>query len=582
MLRFLLPCKQLQLVVAERQAVFRQKELAMSNEESSPAGNGTTIHQSGEMHAQRSVIGAGFRIVSLFTLLSRVLGLVRDMLMASLFGAGPVMDAFSVAFRIPNLARRLFGEGALTTAYLPVFLREWQSSDEDSQNRLSTAMFLFISILLIIGLLLLDVLLAAVYFALPIGPDGKLLIQLTVEMLPFAVLTCLMAQLSAVLHSMHRFGWPAFAPVFLNIVWITIASLVAWLSDDQLVRVHVIALSVVISGFVQLGVVGAVVWQAGIRYSANWRRAIPQVREVFRTMMPIIMVTWVVQLNTLFDSLLAWGLAAPAEPAPSASGFPWPLETGTASALYFAQRMYQFPLGVFGVALATVLFPLLSKHAERGELAQVGRDLTYGMRLVIAIGVPASVGLGLLCEPIAVLFFERGAFTSEDASLTARCIAAYGAGVWAYIGVSIIQRGFFALGDRKRPMYVGLVAVGVNVVLNLTLIWNLAGMGLAVATAIASSFQFIATVWLYQQHYGLLDLQSLTRTSFKTGLSTGVMTVACLAVMAWRQTNDLLTGRFTNLMIPFAFSIAAYLLVARVLGLREPFDLMSRRMSTDA
>ncbi|MCA9111117.1 MAG: murein biosynthesis integral membrane protein MurJ [Planctomycetaceae bacterium] len=554
----------------------------MSNEESSPAGNGTTIHQSGEMHAQRSVIGAGFRIVSLFTLLSRVLGLVRDMLMASLFGAGPVMDAFSVAFRIPNLARRLFGEGALTTAYLPVFLREWQSSDEDSQNRLSTAMFLIMAILLIIGLLLLDVLLAAVYFALPIGPDGKLLIQLTVEMLPFAVLTCLMAQLSAVLHSMHRFGWPAFAPVFLNIVWITIASLVAWLSDDHLVRVHVIALSVVISGFVQLGVVGAVVWQAGIRYSANWRRAIPQVREVFRTMMPIIMVTWVVQLNTLFDSLLAWGLAAPAEPAPSASGLPWPLETGTASALYFAQRMYQFPLGVFGVALATVLFPLLSKHAERGELAQVGRDLTYGMRLVIAIGVPASVGLGLLCEPIAVLFFERGAFTSEDASLTARCIAAYGAGVWAYIGVSIIQRGFFALGDRKRPMYVGLVAVGVNVVLNLTLIWNLAGMGLAVATAIASSFQFIATVWLYQQHYGLLDLQSLTRTSFKTGLSTGVMTVACLAVMAWRQTNDLLTGRFANLMIPFVASIAAYLLVARVLGLREPFDLMSRRMSTDA
>lgn len=550
----------------------------MENEVSTSAGGHVTDDRSEVRSAQTGLIGSGFRVVSLYTLLSRVMGLARDIIMAGLFGAGPVMDAFSVAFRVPNLTRRLFGEGALTTAYLPVFLREWQNSDRDATNRLSTAMFLVMGIVLLVIMIAADLLLALAYFGLPVGPDGRLLIALTVEMLPFAVLTCLMAQLSAILHSMQRFAWPAFAPVFLNIVWITTALIVARLTESQLVRIHVIAASVVISGFVQLGVVGAVTWQTGIRYSANWRAAMPQVREVFRTMMPIIMVTWVVQLNTVFDSLLAWGLSAPAGSVKSEGDFVWPLETGTASALYFAQRMYQFPLGVFGVALATVLFPLLSKHAERGELDQVSRDLTYGMRLVIAIGVPASMGLGLLCEPIAVLFFERGAFTSEDALLTARCIAAYGAGVWAYIGVSIIQRGFFALGDRQRPMSVGLLAVVINVVLNLSLIWFLAGMGLAVATAIASSVQFIATVWVYQKHNGLLDLRALGRTGVKTVLATLVMSGACLAAMRWMETGNSLSGRLANLTIPFFASIAAYLFAACVTGLREPFDLLKRRI----
>ncbi len=553
----------------------------METDKSLTADDETAANGRGRTRAQRGLIGAGFRVVSLFTLLSRVMGLVRDMVMAGLFGAGPVMDAFSVAFRIPNMARRLFGEGALTTAYLPVFLRERQNSGAEATNRLTTAMFVTMGTVLVIVVTLAEGLLAAAYFGMSMGPDAKLLIALTAEMLPFAVLMCLVAQLSAVLHSFQRFAWPAVAPVILNLVWIGTAACIAWLTDDPLKRIHVIALSVVVSGVIQLGVMGAVTWQTGIRFSRNWRLATPRVREVFRTMMPILMITWIVQVNTIFDSLLAWGLAAPPAIAASTSDFPWPLETGTASALYFAQRMYQFPLGVFGVALGTVLFPLMSKHAERGEMAQVGRDLTYGMRLVVAIGVPASVGLGLLCQPIAVLFFERGAFTSEDAALTARCIAAYGAGVWAYMGLSIIHRGFFALGDRQRPLSVGVLAVGINVVLNLTLIWFLAGMGLAVATAVAAIIQFVATVWVYQQKNGLLDLRSLVRTGIKTVLATLVMTVACLAVTTWMATSTSLSGRFANLLVPFVASICVYVIAAKVVRLREPFDLLSRRMPSN-
>ncbi len=552
----------------------------MENQDALPTVENAEIARRPPARAQRGLIGSGFRVVSFFTLLSRVSGLARDMVMAGLFGAGPIMDAFSVAFRIPNLARRLLGEGAMTTAYLPVFVREREHADADATNRLTTAMFLTMSAVLVVLVTMAEFLLAVVYFMVSPGSNAQLLVTLTAEMLPFAMLMCLIAQLNAVLHSMQRFAWPACAPVILNLVWISTAAVVAWRTNDPLMRIHVIAVSVVVSGVIQLAVVGAAAWRAGMTVSRQWRRAMPLVSEVFRTMAPILAVAWVVQLNTLFDSLLAWGLAAPPQPVSGGSDFPWPLETGTASALYFAQRMYQFPLGVFSLALGTVLFPLMSKHAERGELEQVGRDLSFGMRVVVAIGIPASVGLGLLSQPISVLFFERGAFTSTDAALTARCIAAYGAGVWASMGLSIIHRGFFALSDRQRPLAMGLLSVGINVVLNLTLIWFLAGMGLAVATTVASIVQFLATVWLYQQRNGLLDLRSIFRTVAKTITATLVMTAVCLGVMWWVTDSPSLTGRFANLLLPLLASVAAYGLVAIILRIREPFDLIGGRLTS--
>ncbi len=532
------------------------------------------------VRAQRGLIGSGFRVVSFFTLLSRVSGLARDMVMAGLFGAGPVMDAFSVAFRIPNLARRMLGEGAMTTAYLPVFVRERERHGAEATDRLTTAMFVTMSGVLVGIVLLAELLLVVASFGTTAGSNARLLIVLTAEMLPFALLMCLVAQLSAVLHSMQRFAWPAFAPVILNLVWIVTALGIAWMTDDPLIQIHVIAAGVVISGVLELFVVGTATWRTGIRISGAWRQAIPRVREVFQTMMPILAVTWIFQMNTLLDSLLAWGLAAPQESTGSGSEFPWPLEAGTASALYFAQRMYQFPMGVFSLALGTVLFPLMSRHVERGELDQVGRDLSFGMRVVVSIGIPASVGLGLLSGPISVLFFERGAFTSNDAALTARCIAAYGAGVWAYMGLSIIHRGFFALNDRRRPLSMGLLAVGLNVILNLTLIWVFAGMGLALATAIAAIVQFVATVWLYQKRNGLLDLHSISRTVAKTVVATLVMSATCLAISAWVRGHPSLSGKLLTLLLPMLGAIAAYTLSAIVLRIHEPFNLIGGRLPT--
>jgi putative peptidoglycan lipid II flippase len=518
-------------------------------------------------------IGSGFRVVSIFTFASRILGLARDMVMAAMFGAGPLMDAFSVAFRIPNLARRLFGEGALTAAFLPIFVREHEREGAHAANDLVTAAALCLGGALFALVLLIELGLAVIGLLVPMSDDWRLLVLLTAVMLPYALLICVTALLNAVLHSLHRFAWPAFVPIILNVLWMAAIAIAAVLSDDPRARIQWVAWSVVFSGVVQLAFSGVAVRRAGVQFSNRWRRARPLVNEVVQTMLPVILVMSITQLNSLFDSLLAWGLSAPPGGAPSAL----PLESGTASALYFAQRMYQFPLGVFGVALGTVLFPLLSRHTERGELAQVGRDLTLGMRLTLAIGLPASLGLILLREPIAVAFFERGAFTSEDSALTARCIAAYGVGVWSNVGLHIIHRGFFALGERRIPTRIGLTAVGVNLTLNLLLIWPLAGAGLALSTALASIFQFVLTVAAYQRLTGLLDLPSIGRAATKSLLVTAAMGIACLAAMGWLPMGGTLLERVLSLIGPIGVSAGVYLGVAKLIGLEEPFVLLLKK-----
>jgi putative peptidoglycan lipid II flippase len=250
------------------------------------------------------------------------------------------------------------------------------------------------------------------------------------------------------------------------------------------------------------------------------------------------------------------------------------LDDGTASALYFGQRLYQFPLGVFGVALGTVLFPLLAAHAQRGELDRVRDDLTLGLRLVAAIGIPASAGLMLLARPLASLCFEYGEFDADDARQTAQMIAAYGAGVWAYCGLLIVQRGYYAIGDRLTPVRVGLAAVAFNLLMNVALIGPFGGSGLALGTAITSMVQVLTVTILYQQRVGRLDWPALFRTVFKTLVGTALMSLACLFV--GRQIEPLHLGRGASVLLPVTAAISTYCLAAWLLGLKE-IGLLLRR-----
>lgn len=521
---------------------------------------------------------AHFRLVGLLTLVSRVLGLIRDMGMAALFGNGVLMDAFSVAFKIPNLARRLFGEGALTAAFLPVFIRESEQSGRAAAVQVASAVLTVLTIVLG-GLVIAGELLLFGFGVAAAGSATELLIVLTAMMLPYVLLICVAAQLSAVLNGLGHFTWPALVPSVLNVVWIVALWGVTPLFASQTERIYVIAAAVVAGGVLQLGVQIPVLHRLGFRFDPAWRAAWPKVREIAAAMLPVMVGLSVTQLNTLCDSLIAWGFAQPPglPPVMPIPGSPaWPVETGTASALYFGQRLYQFPLGVFGVALGTVMFPLLTRHAERGELHRLRDDLSLGLRLVLAIGLPASAGLVLLAEPLARLFFQYGEFDADDARQTAAMIAAYGIGVWAYCGQLIVHRAYYAVGDRSTPMRIGMAAVALNIVLNLTLIWPMGGQGLAAATALASSLQTVAVVWCLQARIGRLEWQGLARTCVKAVIATGLMSAACLFMLRHPILEGAPAGRLMTMIVPLTVSIAVYFAAARLLRMDEPWMLLRR------
>jgi putative peptidoglycan lipid II flippase len=531
---------------------------------------------------QRGRLASGFRIVSLLTLASRILGMARDMVMAWAFGAGPLMDSFTLAFRIPNLARLLFGEGALTTAFLPVFVRELELRGTDQARRVATAVMLTLGALLLGVVLLGELLLGTAWLLTAPGSEGRMLILLTAQMLPYLLLICLAAQAAAVLQSTERFFWPSVLPILLNIVWIAAALLAVRFLDDPRSQIQVVATSVVLAGLVQCLVAWWAMHAGGFHFARRWREALPQVREIAAVMVPVLFGLSIQQFNNILDNVLAWGLARPLQGSTpmltlgSGVTIDWPLESGTASALFYAQRMFQFPVGVIGIALGTVLFPLLSRHAERGELEQVGRDQTLSLKLAAAVGLPASVGLMLLSRPIAILLFQRGAFTPEDAELTGQCILAYGGGVWASLGLIMIHRGFYALGDRATPIRVGLYAVGINMLLNLLLIWPLAGSGLAWATTLAAIAQVGLALVAYQRSFGLLDLSDAGRTLLRTLIPTLVMAAVCSLTMQWMPPGPSTLSRLLAVAGPLMLAVAAYLSVAKIIGLTEPFLLLSR------
>lgn len=521
---------------------------------------------------------AGLRTVSLWTFASRLLGLVRDMAMAALFGNGAALDAFTVAFRIPNLARRLFGEGALAAAFLPSFTREMEQSGRPAASRFGTAMLVALACFLTALVLVGESLLLVAWLSGAGEGASALLVGLTAALLPYLVLICGSALVGTMLQAVGRFGWPAMLPVMLNVVWL-VALWALWnapLSDAA--KLHWLCGAIVASGVVQFAAPLPALRRAGFRFDRQWPRALNQVRGVARGMVPVLLGLSISQLNALADSLIAWGFSQPEGIDIEGATAGWSLPAGTASALYFGQRMYQFPLGVFGVALGTVMFPLFARHAGRGRLDLLRDDVTLGMRLVLFIGFPASLGLVLLAEPLTALLFQRGRFGPDDVRQTAAMIAAYGAGVWVHCGLLIAQRAFYSLGDRIAPLRAGLVAVAVNLALDFALLWPMGGTGLAAATSIAAIVQLGLTLWLLQKASGTLIWRPLTATAILAALSCAALAVAVIGTMALIDNLAAAAGtmRLLRLGVPLAAGAAVYFLAAWLLRMEETRFLLGR------
>ncbi len=519
------------------------------------------------------------RLVSLLTVASRVLGLVRDMALASRFGNGPILDAFSVAFRLPNLARALLGEGALTTAFLPAFVGTLHRDGLAAAQRLAAAVFLTLAAALVVLVGLIELLLFGLGTLVPLSEEATLLVRLMSLLMPYVVFICLAAQLNAILQAIGRFFWPALVPIVLNTLWLIALWTIVPRWELPTAQIAVMCVCIVAAGAVQLMVPAGPLWLLGYRCRPQFREAWPQVRLILKQMVPVLAGLSVTQLNNVFDSLMTWTFAAPEHGSDAILWWPgvrYPLEAGTASALYLGQRLYQFPLGVFGVALGTVLFPIFSAHAQRNDFAALRQDLSLGVRLVLAIGIPASAGLILIAVPLTRLCFERGAFDADDVRQTAAMIAAYGSGVWAYCGLLIVQRAFYAMGDRRTPLSFGMLALLLNVTLNLTLIWSIGGIGVALSTSIVAAWQFFVTGWALSRRLGGLEWAEVGSTLARVILATGVMTLAALGV-AWFL-PALTTSRLATVAFPLAAALAAYFTTAALIGLHEPIDLIFHRI----
>jgi putative peptidoglycan lipid II flippase len=497
----------------------------------------------------------GAATVGSMTLISRILGFVRDMVIARLFGASAEADAFFVAFKIPNFFRRLTAEGAFSQAFVPVLAdvrhKEGEAATHVLLDAVWTRLSLFLLALTLIGMLLAEQIM--LLFAPGFANDARL--SISIDMLritfPYLLLISLTAMLAAVLNSYSRYWEPAFNPVWLNVAMIAAAWLLAPVLD---VPAMSLAWGVLIAGFIQL----AWVWWALTPVGWHPRFTLAKhegVGRVLRNMAPALLGVSVAQINLLVSTILASFLMA-----------------GSVSWLYYADRLMEFPVGVFGVALATVVLPGLSQARAEADWDRYNKTLDLALRLIWVIGLPATVALALLSQPLVLTLFGYGAFTVSDALHSAQALTAYGVGLLGFLAVKVLAPAFYAREQMRVPVQVSVVALIVNLVLALALIQPLAHIGLALAVSIAALVN-AGLLWWALRHKGFYTpLVGWVKLFVQSLLSVFVM-----ALSLWWLQQVLLSDwtlasgwvRAGALLVLVLVGILSYALALLLFGMRK-------------
>jgi putative peptidoglycan lipid II flippase len=447
-------------------------------------------------------------VVGAATLLSRILGFVRDLVLAWFFGAGLAADAFFVAFRLPNLLRRLFAEGSLTISFIPVFTECLFKEGRKEAFTLARSAWWILAMVLaavsVIGVLLSPVIVKIVAPGFVSSPEKfNLTVLLTRVMFPYIFFIGLVALSMGILNALDHFAAPALAPVLLNLAMIGAVLLMSPHLEKPTVG---LAIGVIVGGALQLSLQIPVMIRKGFHpllRSPLYHKAI---KRIGLLMAPAVFGAAVYQINILIGTLLATLLPE-----------------GSVSYLYYADRLVQFPLGIFAIALATAVLPSLSRQAAAGDVEGLRASFSYAIRVVFFITIPAMTGLIILREPIVRLLFERGAFDPVTTRLTAEALLYYAVGLWAFSGVRIVVAAFYALQDTKTPVVMAVISLVVNVVLSLLLMGPMRHGGLALATSLASGVNFILLVRALRKRLGRIGGRDIVPSIFKA--------TACAAVM---------------------------------------------------
>jgi len=530
-----------------------------------------------------------FRQVSGLTILSRLAGFARDAVLAHFLGAGQVMSAYATAFALPNALRNLFGEGALSAAFIPVFTQYVESGDRKAASRfMSLVIVLLVTALAALALVVVGVLALLRHLSRE-SPQYHLLFGLAAVMFPFVILVCLVALLQAALNACRHFVLPALAPIVLNLF--IIAGAVAgglWMTEDAVGRAYLIAASILVAGVVEVAIQAPALVRAGLAFRPAWDLSHPALRRVLALIVPMALAVGVIEINANMDKLVAYVLMQPEGGAETfrlgALEAAYPMKTGAPAVLYYAQRLYWLPLGIFGIALSTVLFPEFSRFALRQDLAGLARGASHAMRLALFVGVPAGAGIILISEPFIRLFLHHGRFAdpaaaSDAVQRTIWAATVYATGIWAFSANHVLVRAFYARQDVRTPLRIAALSAGVNLVLDLVLVWPLAEQGLALATVAAAMVQLGGLVGLVNRRFAHLAWGEIARSAARTLLATALMGAAVWGALLWAVPLLGWTGRPLYAVQCFggvAVGAGVFLLVARLLGMTELGDLLTR------
>jgi putative peptidoglycan lipid II flippase len=485
------------------------------------ASQGTPAPPDSAPH-RRTLAGAA-GLIGLFTLLSRLFGLLREMAVAWIFGARDVADAFYVAFRLPNLLRELAAEGSMSAGFIPVFTHYLSTRPREEARRLANASFTIVctglAVVSLLGLL------AAPWLVRAIAPGFlahtekfELTVLLTRIMFPFLLFIGLAALTMGILNSLKSFRAPALASSAFNVSVIVLTLALAPRLEQPVIAV---ALGVLVGGLAQFAVQLPRLSAHGMSYRWHWAPAHPGLRRMLWLILPTTIGLSVSQVNLVINTLLASLLP-----------------DGSVAYLNYAMRLIQFPLGIFGVAVATAILPTLAGQATLGQQESFRQTTAFGLRLVFFITLPSMAGLILLREPIIQVLFEHGAFDARATAGTAAALIAYSLGLWAFAGVRVVVQAFYALQDTRTPVRAAVAAMAINIALNLLLMGPLQHAGLALATSIASMINFIWLLALLHRRQGPLPMGDVLRSHAKVFIASLGVVMVCWPISAmtvWDQ-----------------------------------------------
>ncbi|HOW87613.1 MAG TPA: murein biosynthesis integral membrane protein MurJ [Candidatus Omnitrophota bacterium] len=522
---------------------------------------------SGKRHLVRAAA-----VVAIMTLIGRICGLFRDIVSAKQFGTSWQWDAFLYAFMLPNLFRRVVGEGGLTSAFIPVYNEIHAQKSPAEAFRFANITISFLSVALLAFIVLVETLL---HFLLKAGFQSQtvmLTLELSRILFPYLWFLSLYALGMGILNSHRHFLAPAAGPAILDLVWIAAVIWVpSWVGQDYLGRIRWLSYAVLFAGFLHVAVEWPPLCRIGFKFRWIWDMGYEGLKKTWRLLLPVVLSFAVVQINITVDMTLGMMIGP-----------------GANSSLWYGNRLMQFPLGVFALAMGTALLPMLAQQIARGEKEASRKTLSFALRSVFFIIIPSSVGLVVMREPIVRLLFERGEFDAVSTARSAAVLLGYTIGLFAFAGQKILNSGYYAAHDSRTPMRTSVIALISNIAFNLILMIPLKEAGLALGTSLSGILQLGQLIYFYPKRVGEFPFREIGASFLRILAASIAMGVLCY--FSWELLKIWIPGASTTRQLLQVFgSIAAATLgylglcfVCRVPEIQEAFAWFKKKRKPES